>query len=39
MMTELEIKNQVLAELGAPTIKVELDESQWCTILDRKSVV
>ena len=35
MMTELEIKNQVLGELGHPTIKVEIDESQWCTIFKK----
>lgn len=34
-MNESEIKSQVLAELGAPTINVELDESQWCTIFKK----
>lgn len=34
-MTEQEIKAQVLAELGAPVIAVELDESQWCTLFQK----
>jgi hypothetical protein len=34
-MKEAEIKDQILSELGAPVISVEIDPTQWCAIFKR----
>lgn len=34
-MNETEMKNQILASLGEPTIKVEIDPGQWCLFFQK----